>query len=77
MIDGELIKITLYVPPYQDDYLKSLNQNKSVAIRTIIDNIINNKENIEKETKRLKIQRSLLYLVFLITLCTLLLMLFF
>lgn len=66
----DLQRVHLLLKPEQVTYLLGIGEeNMSAAARKVIDNSMNN-------TLRKKIQQSLLYLVLIITLITLLLMLF-
>ena len=62
--------ISVRLKDEQIDFLKKINENQAEAIRTVINESMNN-------TRRKKIQQGMLYIVFLITLATLVLMLFF
>jgi hypothetical protein len=59
MIDSDLNKISLSITQEQDDFLKTLSQNKSVAVRMLIDNMM-------KMKGKVVIDRSLLYLLLII-----------
>ena len=73
MIDGDNIRTNLFITQLQDDFLKKVNQSRSVAIRMIIDEKMHQHETMQG---KITVDKNILYMLFVIIIGILILLIF-